>query len=593
LNRPGHGDLGGVELNILGEMQPPSPRQYCSGEMKMNSCAKVFCLIGGLILFVGASPDGCQGIPGAGVMPRNPPVIIPTTPQGNSFSRAFVVDWGGYPETQTITWDFGDGSTMPRLTRTTGKNVSHQYATNGTFNVSVMLFDAGDPFSGTQAQKIATGNIPITIVGPNIPPVAAFVFDDTLDDEGAAVSLSVHFDASLSRDPDAAIVRYDWLFGDGETDSGKVVDHLYSRSGRYSVRLTVTDSEGTKTSVSRTVPVNSLPTAAFTFASTSDDGLTFEFDGGSSSDPDGEVVAYSWDFGDGSPTGVGQIVSHTYDQPDDYIVKLTVNDEFGASNSSSQTVDVTGTEVFVRSIDPTFGVVDTDASDIEINGENFETGANVVLNARDGATLLATNVRVDNANTIRFDVDLTSAELGNYTVTVANQDNSSGQLDEGFRVVTPDRVRLVTTMGDIVFQMVDDAPITTENFLQYVDDGFYNGTIFHRVVPNFVVQGGGFLPGMVEQTPLRPPIQNEFSPDRSNLRATVAMAKRGDDPNSATSQFFVNLADNSENLDNQNGGFTVFANVVEGMDVVDAIAAVPLNNEAPVTDVILTTAERE
>jgi len=87
-------------------------------------------------------------------------------------------------------------------------------------------------------------------------------------------------------------------------------------------------------------------------------------------------------------------------------------------------------------------------------------------------------------------------------------------------------------------------------------------------------------------------IMNEFSADRSNLRGTVAMAKLGGDPDSATSQFFFNLDDNSENLDNQNGGFTVFAEVVEGLDVVDAISEVDLNGEVPVDDVLLINAER-
>jgi cyclophilin family peptidyl-prolyl cis-trans isomerase len=168
-------------------------------------------------------------------------------------------------------------------------------------------------------------------------------------------------------------------------------------------------------------------------------------------------------------------------------------------------------------------------------------------------------------------------------------------------------VRLSTTMGDIVFEMlVDGAPITTLNFLQYVEDGFYNGTIFHRVVNDpepFVIQGGGFLPDLSPQQGLRDAIQNEFSPDRSNVAGTVAMAKRGDSPNSATSQFFVNLSDNSENLDNQNGGFTVFARVVEGMDVVYAIAEVPVSaqqtpdgntfNDVPVTPVIINSATVE
>jgi peptidyl-prolyl cis-trans isomerase A (cyclophilin A) len=119
----------------------------------------------------------------------------------------------------------------------------------------------------------------------------------------------------------------------------------------------------------------------------------------------------------------------------------------------------------------------------------------------------------------------------------------------------------------------NDAPVTVLNFLQYMEDEFYDGTIFHRVIPDFVVQGGSFLPGLVQQEPLRDPIVNEFDPSRSNVAGTVAMAKISGDPDSATSGFFFNVADNSDNLDNQNGGFTVFAEVAD-MSVVNDITAV-------------------
>jgi cyclophilin family peptidyl-prolyl cis-trans isomerase len=134
------------------------------------------------------------------------------------------------------------------------------------------------------------------------------------------------------------------------------------------------------------------------------------------------------------------------------------------------------------------------------------------------------------------------------------------------------KVRLETTMGNIVIQLNEQAaPITVGNFLRYVTEGFYNGTIFHRVIPGFMIQGGGLGTDMVQKQP-HSPIVNEFK--LSNQRSTVAMAKLGGNPDSATSQFFINLGDNSRNLDNQNGGFTVFGKVVEGMDVVDSIAAV-------------------
>lgn len=137
---------------------------------------------------------------------------------------------------------------------------------------------------------------------------------------------------------------------------------------------------------------------------------------------------------------------------------------------------------------------------------------------------------------------------------------------------TATKVILETNQGNIVIEMMDkNAPMTVKNFVQYVNDRFYDGVIFHRVIPGFMIQTGGFTE-MMEQKQTRKPVINEF--DLSNVRGTVAMAKVGGDPDSATSQFFVNLADNSRNLDNQNGGFTVFGKVVQGMDVVDKIAAI-------------------
>ena len=120
------------------------------------------------------------------------------------------------------------------------------------------------------------------------------------------------------------------------------------------------------------------------------------------------------------------------------------------------------------------------------------------------------------------------------------------------------------------------APETVANFANYVEDGDYVNSIIHRSVLNFVVQGGGFTVNdlQISEVPADDPVVNEFSPNRSNLRGTIAMAKLGNDPNSATNQWFFNLGDNSENLDNQNGGFTVFGEVLDESDLapIDAIA---------------------
>jgi peptidyl-prolyl cis-trans isomerase A (cyclophilin A) len=124
------------------------------------------------------------------------------------------------------------------------------------------------------------------------------------------------------------------------------------------------------------------------------------------------------------------------------------------------------------------------------------------------------------------------------------------------------------------------APITVDNFLNYVNDGDYINTIIHRSIPNFIIQGGGFTVNnlTVNDVPADAPIANEFSPNRSNTRGTIAMAKLGNNPNSATNQWFFNLDNNSANLDNQNGGFTVFGEVLPGNDLttMDAIASLPI-----------------
>ncbi len=144
-------------------------------------------------------------------------------------------------------------------------------------------------------------------------------------------------------------------------------------------------------------------------------------------------------------------------------------------------------------------------------------------------------------------------------------------------------VKLETTMGDIVIEMNEEAaPGTVKNFLDYVESGFYDGVIFHRVMRGFMIQTGGFTVEMVKKEP-GAPIKNEFK--ESNLRGTIAMAKLGGDPDSATCQFFINLEDNSGNLDNQNGGFTVFGKVAEGMDVADKIASVKTTTKMGMRDV--------
>jgi peptidyl-prolyl cis-trans isomerase B (cyclophilin B) len=164
---------------------------------------------------------------------------------------------------------------------------------------------------------------------------------------------------------------------------------------------------------------------------------------------------------------------------------------------------------------------------------------------------------------------------------------------------TKPMVKLTTNHGVITLELnAEKAPETVANFLKYVESGFYNGTVFHRVIDNFMVQGGGFLPGL-KQKPVNAPIKNEAANGLTNDNYTVAMA-RTSDPHSATAQFFINVKNNDflnyTASTPQGFGYTVFGRVVEGKDVVDKIKKVATANRGthqnvPVEDVVIEKAE--
>jgi peptidyl-prolyl cis-trans isomerase B (cyclophilin B) len=155
-----------------------------------------------------------------------------------------------------------------------------------------------------------------------------------------------------------------------------------------------------------------------------------------------------------------------------------------------------------------------------------------------------------------------------------------------------------TTLGDIKIELdFDKAPITAKNFQQYVEEGHYDGTIFHRVIKGFMAQGGGFAPGL-EEKETRASIKNEANNGLGNTRGTLAMA-RTQEPHSASAQFFINLADNDfldfKNESVQGWGYCVFGEVVEGMDVVDKMTLVETGNlhghgDVPKEDIVIETA---
>ncbi|MFA5596258.1 MAG: peptidylprolyl isomerase [Pusillimonas sp.] len=157
------------------------------------------------------------------------------------------------------------------------------------------------------------------------------------------------------------------------------------------------------------------------------------------------------------------------------------------------------------------------------------------------------------------------------------------------------KVKLQTNHGDMLVELnAEKAPKTVENFITYVKDGFFDGTVFHRVINNFMIQGGGFEPGM-KQKDTRDPVENEANNGLRNNRYTLAMA-RTSDPHSATAQFFINVADNdflNHTAPTSNGwGYAVFGEVIEGTDVVDKIKLVKtgskgFHQDVPVEDVII------
>lgn len=164
---------------------------------------------------------------------------------------------------------------------------------------------------------------------------------------------------------------------------------------------------------------------------------------------------------------------------------------------------------------------------------------------------------------------------------------------------TQSKVKLTTNLGEMIIQLnTEKAPLSSANFLRYVNEGFYNGTIFHRVIPDFMAQGGGFDTNFNQKT-VHAPINNEANNGLLNTRGTLAMA-RTNDPNSATGQFFINYKDNSflnhTSQTSSGWGYAVFGEVIEGMDVADAIAKEATGNrnghqDVPKTDIIIEKAE--
>ena len=240
---------------------------------------------------------------------------------------------------------------------------------------------------------------------------------------------------------------------------------------------------------------------------------------------------------------------------------------------------------------------------VKVQSAQYGKTATIYLGGKD----LRSNLLVDtsgactnptfasNSNTDTLVLNCLVAKTGDFPLVVQTAEGAA-IFSTTLNVPLP-QVALITAKGSITVELDPTlAPISTNNFLSYVSKGFYRDTLFHRVIPNFVVQGGGYTTGMVKKTDQSAPIALESNKGLSNVRSSLAMA-RTNLPNSATSEFYINLVDNLS-LDYKNAanpGYAVFGKVVQGLDVVDAIAAEPTGvvggfSDVPLSEIALSLA---
>ncbi|WP_108718086.1 PKD domain-containing protein [Miniimonas sp. S16] len=346
----------------------------------------------------------------------------------------------------TYAWDFGDGATG------SGATASHTYAAAGTFRVGLVVTDAEGLTDATARD--------VTVAAPNRAPVAAFT--------GSADGLRVDVDATSSTDPDGDALSYAWAFGDGSTGSGVAASHTYAAGGTFTVTLTVSDARGATSSATRSFAVvrpNLAPVAVF---SSSVSGLTVSVNGSGSTDPEGGVLTYAWDFGDGT-TGTGATATRTYATAGTYTVALTVTDDRGATHRTTAAVTVTAppattlvaADTFTRTTTNGWGTADTGGT-WAVNGT---ASRYTVTGGTARATLTATGSTLAQLPASTRDVDVTtqlsfSTRPAASTAQAFLATRAAGWTQE-YRTKT-----IINPAGTVVLQI--SAINTTETSLAYV-----------------------------------------------------------------------------------------------------------------------------
>jgi PKD repeat protein len=351
---------------------------------------------------------------------NQPPAADPAGPYNGIVGSAVAFDSSGSVDPDGVIdfydWDFGDGTILMDA----GPNPSHTYSTASTYNVTLTVTD--DVGVSDSAATTAT------IVDANQPPVA-----DPAGPYNGTENISVTFDGSGSSDPDGSIVSYLWDFGDGFTGTGVNPGHIYTTAGSYTVNLTVTDDAGDSDSANTTANIgfaNVAPIANANGPYSGTVGTDVIFDSTGSSDPDGTIVSYLWDFGDGF-TGTGPMPGHAYAADGTYVITLSVTDDAGDMGMDQTTATIslanqapvanangpyTGTEGIAVSFDAT-GSTDLDGSivayDWDFGDGASGTGATPSHIYATASTYDVTLVVTDNEGATGTDATIATIGVGN------------------------------------------------------------------------------------------------------------------------------------------------------------------------------------